>query len=191
MWNFAPPPGARLTSPGTNLWCGHTQIDRRCAIHDARHGRRDGIQTGRRSSPFRRRAEDRAIIEEHFENDSPDQSDTIGGRIARAREAAGLSVAQAARRLGVKTITWQGWENDRAEPRSNKLTLIAGTLGVTPTWLLTGFGEGPSEGMDDEVNLLLQEVRLIARDVAAAQGRLDAVMRRLETFHSYHHVEPN
>ena len=180
-----------MTSPGTNLRCGHTQIGRRCAIHDPLHGRRDGIQAGRRSSPFRRRAEDRAIIEEHFENDSPDQCDTIGGRIARAREAAGFSVAQAARRLGVKTITWQGWENDRAEPRSNKLTLIAGTLGVTPTWLLTGFGEGPSEGLDDEVRLLLQEVRLIARDVAAAQGRLDTVMKRLETFHSYHHVEPN
>lgn len=99
-------------------------------------------------------------------------------------------MAQAARRLGVKTATWQGWENDRAEPRSNKLTLIAGSLGVTPTWLLTGYGEGPSEALDDEVQVLLQEVRLIAQDMAAAQGRLDAVLKRLETFHSYHHVEP-
>src|SRR3546814_1276159 len=37
---------------------------------------------------------------------APDaEDDTIGGRIGRAREAAGLSVAQAARRLGVKTAT--------------------------------------------------------------------------------------
>src|SRR3546814_11137748 len=47
---------------------------------------------------------------------APDaEDDTIGGRIGRAREAAGLSVAQAARRLGVKTATWQGWE--RSEER--------------------------------------------------------------------------
>jgi hypothetical protein len=31
----------------------------------------------------------------------------------------------------------------------------------------------------------------VAQDVAAAQTRLDAVLQRLETFHSYHHVEPN
>ena len=133
--------------------------------------------------------EDEVIISEQLDSGNHDLSDTIGGRIGRAREASGLSVAQAARRLGVKTATWQGWENDRAEPRSNKLTLIAGSLGVTPTWLLTGFGEGPSEAIDDDVQVLLQEVRLISQDVAAAQGRLDAVMKRLETFHSYHHVE--
>ena len=136
-------------------------------------------------------SEDNVIISEQFESKDLDQSDTIGVRIGRAREAAGFSVAQAARRLGVKTDTWQGWENDRSEPRSSKLTMIAGTLGVSPTWLLTGIGDGPTEAIDDEVHVLLEEVRLIARDVAAAQGRLHAVMKRLETFHSYNHVEPN
>ncbi|WP_319633652.1 helix-turn-helix domain-containing protein [Pelagibius marinus] len=111
--------------------------------------------------------------------------------MGRAREAAGLSVAQAARRLGVKTATWQGWENDRSEPRSNKLTMIAGTLGVSPAWLLTGLGDGPTEGIDDEVQALRQEVGLIVQDVASAQARLDAVLKRLEAFHSFHHVEPN
>ena len=135
--------------------------------------------------------EDSAITSDQIESSELDQSDTIGGRIGRAREAAGLSVAQAARRLGVKTVTWQGWENDRAEPRSNKLTMIAGTLGVSPAWLLTGLGDGPTEAVDDEVHLLRQEVRLISQDVASAQARLDAVLKRLETFHSYHHVEAN
>lgn len=91
----------------------------------------------------------------------------------------------------MKTVTLQGWENDRSEPRSNKLTMIAGTLGVSPGWLLTGFGDGPSEALEDEVQLLRQELRLIAQDISTAQGRLEAVMKRLETFHSYHHVEPN
>lgn len=131
------------------------------------------------------------MTSEKIEGNELDQSDTIGGRIGRAREAAGVTVAQAARRLGVKTVTWQGWENDRSEPRSNKLTMIAGTLGVSPAWLLTGLGDGPTEAVDDEVHLLRQEVRLISQDVASAQARLDAVLKRLETFHSYHHVEAN
>jgi len=100
-------------------------------------------------------------------------------------------VAQAARRLGVKTATWQGWENDRAEPRSNKLLMMAGSFGVSPTWLLNGFGEGPTEGIDDEVHILRLELETVARDVAAAQKRLSTVLERLETFHSYNTVEPN
>lgn len=139
--------------------------------------------------------EDRPISSENLASiplagDLDDQSDTIGGRIARAREAAGLTVAQAARRLGVKTATWQGWENDRAEPRSNKLQMIAGAFGVSPAWLLGGYGAGPTEAVGDEVQLLRRELQSVARDVAAAQARLTVVLDRLETFNSYHHVEP-
>jgi transcriptional regulator with XRE-family HTH domain len=131
-----------------------------------------------------------AIASQHFNLDPQDHADTIGGRIARAREAAGFTVAQAARRLGVKTATWQGWENDRAEPRSNKLTMMAGALAVSPTWLLGGYGDGPTEAVEDEVQVLRQELKSVAQDVAAAQARLDAVLERLETFQTYHHVEP-
>src|SRR3546814_15973580 len=68
----------------------------------------------------------------------------------------GLSVAQAARRLGEKTATWQGWENERAEPRSNKLMMVAGAFGVSPTWLPGGYGDGPNEVLEDEVQTLRQ-----------------------------------
>lgn len=130
------------------------------------------------------------IVSERFATDTHDQSDTIGGRIARAREAAGFTVAQAARRLGVKTVTWQGWENDRSEPRANRLLMMAGALGVSPAWLLGGYGDGPTEAVEDEVQVLRQELKSVAQDVAAAQTRLDAVLARLETFQTYHHVEP-
>lgn len=138
---------------------------------------------------LRTQQEDRTIASEFLTADPLDQSDTIGGRIARAREAAGLTVAQAARRLGVKTATWQGWENDRAEPRSNKLLMMAGSFNVSPTWLLNGHGDGPTEVIEDEVQILRQELKSVAQDVASAQTRLTAVMERLETFHTYHHVE--
>ena len=74
-----------------------------------------------------------------------DMDDTLGGRIVSAREAAGLSTAQLARRLGVKSATLQNWETDRSEPRSNKLFMLAGLLNVSPTWLMNGLGEAPSE----------------------------------------------
>lgn len=90
----------------------------------------------------------------------------------------------------MKTGTWQGWENDRAEPRSNKLLMMAGTFSVSPTWLLSGYGNGPTEAIDDEVQVLRQELKSVAQDVASAQTRLKAVLERLETFNSYHHVEP-
>ena len=153
--------------------------------------RRRLFAIARAELPRAAQREDQAITSEHFAADPQDQADTIGGRIARAREAAGLTVAQAARRLGVKTATWQGWENDRAEPRSNKLMMMAGAFGVSPIWLLGGYGDGPTEVIEDEVQILRQELRSVAQDVAAAQTRLDAVLQRLETFNSYHHVEPN
>lgn len=152
---------------------------------------RRSFVTARADAARRSNGRTQIIASEHFSLDPQDQSDTIGGRIARAREAAGLTVAQAARRLGVKTATWQGWENDRAEPRSNKLLMMAGTFSVSPTWLLGGYGDGPTEVIEDEVQVLRQELKSVAQDVAAAQARLEAVLERLETFHTYHHVEPS
>ena len=171
------------------VWAHRTASSPRA--HDTRHGRLRSFARAADYAELAALTEDTPIISEQIESNDLDHSDTIGGRIGRAREAAGLTVAQVARRLGVKTATWQGWENDRSEPRSNKLTMIAGTLGVSPAWLLTGFGEGPTEAVDDEIQLLRQEVRLIVQDVSSAQARLDAVLKRLETFHSFHHVEAN
>ena len=85
---------------------------------------------------------------------------TIGERICRARDAVGLSTAQLARRLGVKSSTLQGWESDRSEPRSNKLVLLAGLLNVSPTWLLVGRGTSPilDETASSEIELLRQSL---------------------------------
>jgi HTH-type transcriptional regulator, cell division transcriptional repressor len=77
-------------------------------------------------------------------SDNPDL-DTMGGRLSRARDSIGLSTAQLARRLGVQTSTIQAWESDRSQPRANRLSMLAGVLNVSPSWLLHGVGTSPAE----------------------------------------------
>lgn len=113
-------------------------------------------------------------------NDTADH--TLGERICKARDAAALSTAQLARRLGIKTSTLQAWESDRSEPRSNKLVLLAGILNVSPSWLLIGRGEAPSETAQetldmDGLRLALDDLQKQAQSVA---DEIDRLKERLE-----------
>lgn len=83
-------------------------------------------------------------------SESPDL-DTMGGRLSRARDALELSAAQLARRLGVQTATIQAWESDRSQPRANRLSMLAGVLNVSPSWLLYGVGTAPKEDTRSEM----------------------------------------
>jgi transcriptional regulator with XRE-family HTH domain len=58
--------------------------------------------------------------------------DTPGGRMSLARDALDLSVGEVARIVGVEDDTLRYWENDQAEPRANKLTVLAGVLLAGP-----------------------------------------------------------
>jgi len=106
---------------------------------------------------------------------------TLGERICKARDAVGLSTAQLARRLGIKTSTLQGWESDRSEPRSNKLVLLAGLLNVSPTWLLVGRGSAPIHDDDDaqldNVRLALDRIHnqalALVEDIERLKQRID------------------
>jgi HTH-type transcriptional regulator, cell division transcriptional repressor len=96
---------------------------------------------------------------------------TLGDRITAAREKAGLSAAEAARRLGVRLSTFQAWEADASEPRANRLQMLAGLLGVSLRWLMTGEGDGP----DPDQAVLPNDVRAALgelRGLAAEQSRL-------------------
>ncbi|GAB5438308.1 helix-turn-helix domain-containing protein [Falsiruegeria mediterranea] len=112
------------------------------------------------------------------------ESATFGDRVAGAREAAGMTQAQLARRLGVKKATVSGWEQDLSEPRANKLSMMAGLLNVSIMWLLTGEGEGmeepagevtPIEGLSDVV----MELRAIRADMRANAERAARLEKRL------------
>jgi HTH-type transcriptional regulator, cell division transcriptional repressor len=109
---------------------------------------------------------------------------TFGDRLAAARDAAGMNQAELAKRLGVKVKTLRGWENDLAEPRANRLQMLAGLLNVSIVWLLTGEGDGvdaPVEIADpnsDSRDLLL-EIRQLRTEASNLAERLGHVEKRL------------
>ncbi|MBB97072.1 MAG: transcriptional regulator [Rhodobacteraceae bacterium] len=115
---------------------------------------------------------------------------TFGDRMAGAREQAGMTQAQLARRLGVKKGTIQAWEEDRSDPRANKLQMMSGLLNVSIIWLLTGEGEGldapepeASDAVDraDMAEILaeLRDLRGQLRQSAERAARLEKRLRGL------------
>ena len=100
---------------------------------------------------------------------------TFGDRLSRARDYAGMSQGQLARRIGVKVATIVNWETDRSEPRANRLQMLSGLLNVSIIWLMTGEGEGgpaeqepPATGDRTDIREILNELR----DLRLAQDRL-------------------
>lgn len=110
------------------------------------------------------------------------ETSTFGDRLAGAREAAGLSQAELARRLGVRLSTLRSWEDDLNEPRANKLQMMAGLLNVSLAWLLSGEGEGISGGTeieDPEVTAVLTEMRALRGEMTQMAEKLGRLEKRL------------
>ncbi|MBF9030166.1 helix-turn-helix domain-containing protein [Rhodobacterales bacterium HKCCE3408] len=113
-----------------------------------------------------------------------DENSTFGDRLAAAREAAGLSQADLARRAGVGLASVKAWENDQSEPRANTLQRVAGILGVSLMWLMAGEGDGivgaeNLGGLPDEVGALLGEMRALRADHARIGEKLGRLEKRL------------
>ena len=117
---------------------------------------------------------------------------TFGDRLAGAREAAGLTQDDLAKRLGVRLTTVQAWEDDASEPRSNRLQMVAGMLSVSIRWLLTGEGDGldaPSApGIHDAATIealadlarMRAQLLALAQEMSHLEHRLHHLMRRDE-----------
>jgi transcriptional regulator with XRE-family HTH domain len=115
-------------------------------------------------------------------NEPPD-SDTLGGRLSRTRDALGLSVAVLARRVGVKPATILAWESDRSEPGVERLALVAGVLDVNVIWLLHGVGEAPADEIGPDplaaISVQLERLRRIHEDTGRIIERLHRELARL------------
>jgi transcriptional regulator with XRE-family HTH domain len=94
-----------------------------------------------------------------------------------------MTQAELSRRLGIRLTTLQGWEEDRSEPRANKLQMLTGMLNVSLSWLLSGEGTGPEEPsavpMSGGTQAILIEMRAIKTDMIRTAERLSRLEKQL------------
>ncbi|MBX9454485.1 MAG: helix-turn-helix domain-containing protein [Mesorhizobium sp.] len=118
-------------------------------------------------------------------SDIPD-TDTLGGRLSRARDAVGLSAAQLARRIGVQSSTIQAWESDRSQPRANRLSMLAGVLNVSLSWLLYGVGTSPIEEtgaeLAESVAFQLDRLKRLHQETAEVIGQIERDLGRMAAY---------
>ncbi len=120
------------------------------------------------------------MTEDYFD----DAAATFGDRMAAARDRLGMTQAQLAQRLGVKAQTIAAWEQDRAEPRANRLQMLAGMLNVPMIWLMTGAGAGVAAPQDAPQDAPADAALLRAlgelREARMAHARVGERLARLE-----------
>lgn len=113
--------------------------------------------------------------------DYGDETATLGDRLTAAREAAGMGLAELAARLGIVEAWLSDWEENRSEPRANRLQMLAGMLDVSLAWLMSGEGDGPRAGGGGAAALAdcVRELRALSAEQARTAERLDRLGRRL------------
>jgi transcriptional regulator with XRE-family HTH domain len=109
----------------------------------------------------------------------------MGSRIEQARIQIGLNSSQLANRTGVRRKTLENWENDRSEPRAEKLIKLSGILQVPLIWLLTGETPKDSKAMPkaSETNNITQKLERaisLQQDLAALLIDISADVARLQ-----------
>ena len=108
---------------------------------------------------------------------------TFGDRVVGARENSNMTQGQLSRRLGIKLATLQAWEEDRSEPRANKLQMLSGMLNVSLPWLLSGQGIGPDEPIQEpvqnDISIILLEMRSIKTQMNQTADRLSRLEKQL------------
>ena len=112
---------------------------------------------------------------------------TFGDRLAAARDHAGMTQSDLAKRLGVKPETLRNWEQDLSEPRANRLSMIAGLLNVSIMWLLNAEGEGIASpdalvqiAPDIQKTLIeISEMKIVMNASAERLGHLEKKLRLL------------
>ncbi|MFW6077849.1 MAG: helix-turn-helix domain-containing protein [Hyphomicrobiales bacterium] len=110
-----------------------------------------------------------------------DAPGTLAERLVKAREATGFTTAQLAQRLGVRTSTLASWEAGKAEPRTNRLMMLAGLLSVSPTWLLCGRGTAPHESSGPDVDSLKTSLTELRSMITAMGEHVQNLEQRVET----------
>ena len=111
---------------------------------------------------------------------------TFCDRLSAAIEKSGMTQKLVAKRLGIKVATLKSWEQDISEPRANRLSMLAGLLGVSIMWLLHGEGDGVEHSDNEtqvtpEINDLLFEVRALQTGLLSSADKLAKLEKQLRS----------
>ena len=113
----------------------------------------------------------------------PDKA-TFGARLVAVREKSNLSQQDLAKRLGVKNSTIKSWENDNSEPRANRLSMLAGLLNVSITWLISAEVSGVEDPkksyvMPDDLHGSLKELKALRVSSLNSVDRINSIEKQL------------
>ena len=111
---------------------------------------------------------------------------TFGDRLSAAIEKSGMTQKLVAKRLGIKLVTLKSWEQDISEPRANRLSMLAGLLGVSVMWLLHGEGDGVEHSdketqVPPEINDILFEIRVVQTELLSSADKLAKLEKQLRS----------
>ncbi len=82
----------------------------------------------------------------------------------------------------MRPATLKAWENDRSEPRVNKIVALAGILGVSPTYFLAEEGfKGGSVGIPrGRAGKLLQKLKQEMAEIDEEQKQLTRRLHKIK-----------
>lgn len=94
----------------------------------------------------------------------------IGERIRRARERAGLSQAELARRINVSRTAIYQWEEGQTTIRNGKVPALAAALGLQPNDLNPFDGDSTLARIEEKLDRIECRLERIERRLDAAGG---------------------
>ena len=111
---------------------------------------------------------------------------TFGDRLSAAIEKSGMTQKLVAKRLGIKLVTLKSWEQDISEPRANRLSMLAGLLGVSVMWLFHGECDGVEHSdkenqVPPEINDILFEIRAVQTGLLSSADKLAKLEKQLRS----------
>ena len=101
----------------------------------------------------------------------------IANRLRTARESAGLSQGQVAKKLGLHRPAVSEIEAGRRRVTADELVRLADIYGVSTGWITSG-NEGGAEDMDDRVLLAARQLSRIKAEDLAKLMKLIRMLRR-------------
>lgn len=90
---------------------------------------------------------------------------TLGQRIKKARENAGLMQSELAAKIGVKSSgVISNWETDKSKPDADKIVLLCNVLGVSCSYLLDYYGSEELSSREQRLVGLFREMNEEGQD---------------------------